>query len=106
MMQLKIVKNLFRIFSLHAAQNCGYFSNILMFHKLLRKIADIFADNYTIIYDYLCILIFCVTIFLWSSNQVQASSSNWQSAGLQNRMLGVRIPPGLPALIHESGRKD
>ena len=44
MMQLKIVKNLFRIFSLHAAQNCGYFSNILMFHKLLRKIED-----YTII---------------------------------------------------------
>ena len=44
------VKNLFRIFSLHAAQNCGYFSNILMFHKLLRKIADIFADNYTIIF--------------------------------------------------------
>jgi hypothetical protein len=27
---------------------------------------------------------------------VQASSSNWQSAGLQNRMLWVRIPPGLP----------
>jgi hypothetical protein len=27
---------------------------------------------------------------------MQASSSNWQSTGLQIRVLGVRVPPGLP----------
>ena len=27
----------------------------------------------------------------------EASSSIWQSSGLQNRRLGVRVPPGLPA---------
>src|SRR5437867_11948461 len=32
---------------------------------------------------------------------MQASSSNWQSAGLQNRMLGVRIPPGLPLFFYQ-----
>jgi preprotein translocase SecE subunit len=31
------------------------------------------------------------------------SSSNWQSAGLQNRMLWVRIPPGLPGADWEEG---
>ena len=30
---------------------------------------------------------------------MQASSSNWQSTGLQIRVLGVRIPPGLPFFI-------
>ncbi len=29
--------------------------------------------------------------------QPEASSSIWQSTGLQNRLLGVRVPPGLPA---------
>lgn len=24
---------------------------------------------------------------------------NWQSSGLQNRRLGVRVPPGLPSLF-------
>ena len=28
---------------------------------------------------------------------IQASSSNWQSGGLQNRMLWVRVLPGLPS---------
>ena len=31
---------------------------------------------------------------------MEASSSNWQSSGLQSRVLGVRIPPGLPLILH------
>jgi hypothetical protein len=29
-------------------------------------------------------------------NRPEGCSSNWQSAGLQNRMLWVRVPPPLP----------
>ena len=37
---------------------------------------------------------------------MQVSSSNWQSSGLQIRLLGVRIPPDLPFFIHQSAGID
>jgi hypothetical protein len=41
-----------------------------------------------------------------SSFRVKASSSNWQSIGLQIRGLGVRIPPGLPFFIEGNYKPD